>query len=82
VPDSDLGHDGDRDGGDDVLNHLRVRHPRDSALGSDIGRDSLESHNGASTSLFGDPGLLDVDNIDDDTSLELSSVKSHDGTEE
>ena len=73
VTDSDLCHDGDGDGGHDLLDHLGVRHSGHSSLLSDVGGHSLESHDSARSSLLGDTGLLDVDDVDDDTSLELKS---------
>src|SRR5436309_2285552 len=41
VTDSHLGHDWNTDGGLDLLDHARVAHPRDTAVFSNIGRDSL-----------------------------------------
>jgi len=42
VTDADLGHDGDGDGGLDVLNHLRVGGARDAAVAADVGGDLRE----------------------------------------
>lgn len=52
-----LGHDGDGDGLHDILDHAGVRHARHATLGSDVGGDSLEGHDGGSTGFFSDPGL-------------------------
>lgn len=41
VPDSGLGHDGDRDGGHDLFDHFWVRHAGYAALGADICWDAL-----------------------------------------
>lgn len=57
VTDSGLGHDGDGDGGHDVLDHLRVGHAGYAALDADIGGHALERHDGAGAGLLSDAGL-------------------------
>ena len=70
VADAGLGHDGDGDGADDLLDHGGVRHPGDSALCADLGRDAFEGHDGGGAGFFSDDGLLDVDDVHDDAALE------------
>ena len=54
------------DGGD----HAGVAHAGHAAVPADVGRDTLESHDGDSAGLLGDPGLLDVGDVHDDAALE------------
>ena len=70
VADAGLGHDRDGDRIDDAVDHVRVAHARNAALGADVGRDTLESHDGYSACIFGDAGLFCGDNIHDDAALE------------
>lgn len=70
VADSALGHDGDRNASHDLLDHSGVGHSSDSSVGSDVGGDLLKSHDGNSTGLLGNLGLLGVDNVHDDAALE------------
>lgn len=70
VADAGLCHDGDGDGVLDLLDHGRVGHAGDAAVLADIGGDSLEGHDGAGTSFFGDAGLLGVGDVHDDAALE------------
>lgn len=56
-------HDGDGNSLDDLLDHGRVRHPSHTSLHSDVSGHSLQGHDGASTSLLGDTGLLDIDDV-------------------
>ena len=70
VADAGLGHDGDGHGGDDLVDHVRVRHAGHAALGADVGGNALERHDGHGTGIFGDAGLLDVDDVHDDAALE------------
>lgn len=56
-------HNGDGDSLDDLLDHGGVGHPSHTSLHTDVGRHSLQSHDGAGTSLLGDAGLLNIDDI-------------------
>ena len=70
VADAGLGHDGDGDGADDLLDELGAGHAGDAAFGADHGGDALEGHDGDGAGLFGDAGLLDVHDVHDDAALE------------
>ena len=70
VTDARLGHDRDRDGGDDAVDHVGVAHARHAALGPDVGRDPLERHDGDGAGVLGDLGLVGVDDVHDDAALE------------
>lgn len=70
VTDAALGHDGDGDGLLDALDHLGIAHTRDAACGTDVGRDALESHDGAGACLLGDACLLGSGDVHDDAALE------------
>ena len=54
-----LGHNRDGDGFHDLLDHAGVRHACNATLGSDIGGDTLESHDGGSTGLLGNASLYE-----------------------
>jgi len=58
VADSGFGHDGDRDRVHDLFDHLRVAHAGYAALGSNVGGDALEGHDGAGTGFFCYPCLF------------------------
>ena len=70
VADAALGHDGDGDGLLNALDHLGVTHTRHAAGGADVGRDALESHDGAGACLLGDACLLGRGDVHDDAALE------------
>ena len=70
VADAGLGHDGDGDGGDDLLDELGVGHAGDAAFGADHGGNALQRHDGDGAGFFGDAGLLDVHDVHDDAALE------------
>ena len=70
VTDAALGHNRDGDGLLDALDHLGVAHARDAACGTDVGRDALESHDGAGACLLGDACLLGRGDVHDDAALE------------
>jgi hypothetical protein len=70
VADAGLGHDGDGDGADDLLDELGAGHAGDAAFGADHGGDALEGHDGDGSGLFGDAGLLDVHDVHDDAAFE------------
>ena len=70
VANAGFGHDGDRDGGHDLLDHLRVAHAGDAAVFADVRRDALQRHHRDGSGLLGDHGLLDVDDVHDDAAFE------------
>jgi hypothetical protein len=70
VPDAALCHDGNIDGGFDLEDHFGVGHSRDSAIFADVGGNSFECHDGDGSSVFGDSGLLRVDDVHDDAAFE------------
>jgi hypothetical protein len=70
VADAGLGHDRDRDGLDDAVDHVGVAHPRDAALGADVGGHPLERHDGDGAGVLGDLRLLGGDDVHDDAALE------------
>ena len=70
VTDARLGHDRDRDGGDDAVDHVGVAHPGDAALGPDVGGHALERHHGDGAGILGDLGLVGGDDVHDDAALE------------
>ena len=70
VADARLGHHGDRHGGLDALDHLRVAHPRHATVTADVGGHPLERHHGAGTGILGDAGVLGRDDVHDDAALQ------------
>lgn len=60
VSNTSLGHDRDRHGFHDLLDHTRVRHARNTPVGSDISRHTLKSHDSGSTGLFRNTGLSNL----------------------
>ena len=70
VADAGLGHDRDGDGLDDAGDEVGVAHAGNAALGSNVGGDSLEGHDGDGSRVLGDAGLLGRDDVHDDTALE------------
>src|SRR5436190_9173793 len=80
VADPRLGHHRDRDRGDDALDHVRVAHPGDAALGADVGRHPFERHHRDRTAVLGDLRLLGRDDVHDDAALEhLGHAALHPG---
>mmetsp|Transcript_81372 Transcript_81372/g.178903 ORF Transcript_81372/g.178903 Transcript_81372/m.178903 type:complete len:347 (+) Transcript_81372:290-1330(+) len=69
VADARLGHDRQGDGLHDLLDHLGVRGPGDTAVRLDVGGDALQGHDGDGASRFGDAGLLGVDDVHDHAAL-------------
>jgi hypothetical protein len=57
VADACLGHDGDGNGGHDLLDHLGIGHACHAALRADVGGDTLQGHDRAGPSLFCYSGL-------------------------
>ncbi|KAF5930813.1 hypothetical protein HYC85_031686 [Camellia sinensis] len=70
VADSGLGHDRDGDGLLDLLDELGVAHAGDAALGTDVGRDAFQGHDGAGAGLLRDASLVSVDDVHDDSAAE------------
>ncbi|EHM25040.1 hypothetical protein SPW_6547 [Streptomyces sp. W007] len=71
VADAGLGHDGDGDGPDDLLDHVGVGHPGHAAVLADVGRDPLQGHDGHGARVLGDLRLFGVDDVHDHAALEL-----------
>ncbi|CUQ97483.1 hypothetical protein BN1843_28140 [Escherichia coli] len=65
-----LSHDGDSNRLLNFLDELWITHSGHTALSSDIGRDSLESHDGAGSRFFSDAGLFRGDHVHDDPASE------------
>jgi hypothetical protein len=65
-----LRHHRDADRLLDLANHRRVRHPRDTALGADVGGDPLERHHRAGARVLGDPRLLCRGHVHDHPAFE------------
>ena len=53
-----------------AVDHVGVAHPRDAALGADVGGDPLERHHGDRAGVLGDLGLLGGDDVHDHAALE------------
>ncbi|WVY93997.1 hypothetical protein V8G54_033085 [Vigna mungo] len=79
VPDAGLCHNGDGNGPLDFLDELWVAHAGHTTLGPDVGGYPLEGHDRAGPGLFGDAGLVGVDNIHDDTAPEHLGEADFDG---
>src|SRR5699024_10573126 len=67
VTDPGLRHDGDVDGGDDLVDEVRVAHAGHAALCADVRGHPLERHDGDGTGLGRDAGLLGRDDVHDDS---------------
>jgi hypothetical protein len=74
VPNAGFSHDGDGHCLHDLLDHGGVGHARDATLDADIGGDTLEGHDGSSTSFFGDAGLGLVSGL----GLQLNGIDNED----
>ena len=70
VPDARLGHHGNGDGLNDLLDQAGPGHAGHAALGADHGRHALESHHRNGAGLFGDARLFDAHHVHDDAALE------------
>ena len=78
VSDAGLGHDGNGDGVDDAVDHVRIAHPGDTALRADVCRNPFQGHNGNGAGVFGNPCLFGGDDVHDDAALEhLSHAALH-----
>ena len=53
-----------------AVDHVRVAHPGDAALGADVGGHALERHHGDGAGVLGDLGLLGGDDVHDHAALE------------
>ncbi len=78
MADAGLGHDRDGDHGLDALDHLGVAHPGHPALAADVRGDPLQCHHGHRAGVFGDLGLLGVDDVHDDAALQHLGEASFD----
>ena len=70
VTDAALRHHGDRDRLLDLPDLVRVAHPRDAAVTTDVRRDALERHHRARAGVLGDSRLIGVDDVHDDAALQ------------
>mmetsp|Transcript_7600 Transcript_7600/g.23045 ORF Transcript_7600/g.23045 Transcript_7600/m.23045 type:complete len:342 (-) Transcript_7600:40-1065(-) len=70
VPDSGLGHNWDRNGVDDTLDHLRIRHSCYFTVLSDICWDPLQGHDSTGTSLLCNLRLFRRNDVHDNAALE------------
>lgn len=57
VANTGFGHDGNGDCRHDVFDHGGIGHASNATFDSDIGRDSLEGHDGCRTGFFSNAGL-------------------------
>ena len=69
VPDTHLGHHGDRHGGLDPLDHLGIAHPCDTTIAADVGGYPFERHHGDRPGVLRDRCLLGGDDVHDDAAL-------------
>ncbi len=74
VPDTALGHDGNRYRLLDAPDHVRIRHARHAARSPDVGRNPLQRHHRDGAGLLGDPGVLLRHNIHYHAALEPLGV--------
>ncbi len=70
VPDAALGHDRDRHRADDRVDHVRVAHPGNPALGANVGGHPLQRHHRDCPGVLGDLGLLGGHHVHDHAALE------------
>jgi hypothetical protein len=70
MADAAFGHHRDGDGLHNLQNLLRVGHAGHAALGANIRGHPLQGHHRTGTRLFGDPGLLGVRHIHNDSALQ------------
>ena len=63
VPDTRLGHDGDRDRRLDRLDEGRIAHARDTAVPADVSWHPRERHHGDGAGVLGDLGVLGRDDV-------------------
>jgi hypothetical protein len=69
VADPGLRHDRNGHGVDDLVDHVGIGHAGHASLRADIGGNALQRHHSNGTGVFGDAGLLDVDDVHDDAAL-------------
>jgi len=60
-----LGHHRNGNGVHDLEDHFRVTHTRHTPIGTDIGGNAFQRHNGARAGVFSYFGVLGVDHIHD-----------------
>jgi len=65
-----LGHDGNAHLGLDLLDHLRIAHARDTAIGANVRGDALQGHHGRGARVLCDLGLLGVGDVHYDAALD------------
>jgi len=70
VSDARLGHDRDRDLGDDAVDHVGVGGARHTAVAADVRRHALERHDRDGAGVLGDARLLRGDDVHDDAALQ------------
>jgi hypothetical protein len=70
VADTRLGHDGDRHGFLDALDHRRVAHAGNPAVAANVRRDALERHHRRRAGVLRDPRLLGRDDVHDHAALQ------------
>ncbi len=70
VTDAGLGHHRNGDGFLDALDHFGIAHASDAAVYTDVGGYTFEGHDRSRTGVFGNLGLLRVDNVHDHAALE------------
>ena len=70
VADPGFGHDRNRHGADDLIDHLGGGHTGDSPVFANIGGHPFEGHDGHRSGVLSDLGLLCVDDIHDDAAFE------------
>ena len=69
MTDTALGHHGNGNSLFDALDHRRVTHTRNAARGTNIGRNTLQGHDGTGAGAFGNFGLLGGRHIHNDAAL-------------
>ena len=79
VADTGLCHHRDGNAVHDLLDHGRVGHAGDTALGADVGGHALKGHDGDGAGFFCDLGLLGVDDVHDHAALEHLGQAGLDG---
>lgn len=69
VTNTAFGHNRNSYGINDLLDHSRVRHTRDTTISTNISRHAFQSHNSTCASFFGDARLLSIHHVHDNTTL-------------
>ncbi|KAL8140959.1 LOW QUALITY PROTEIN: hypothetical protein V2J09_006980 [Rumex salicifolius] len=79
VTNTSFRHDRNSDRLLNLLDELGVRHASNAALSADVGRDTLESHDGASAGLLSDTSLIGGHDIHDNAAAKHLSEADLDG---